>query len=343
MNAPPVLPYERYFHLRDNPFAPEQGLHVRPDIELKLFEGQLDAFRYFIQLEAFAKAQELIDDLVYGETTSLLTGTLPCVIIVGPRGAGRGTMADYLAYRLREECASHKMPLPSMQTVREDSEDTARVLQAVRAPVLEHLRANGVPVGEVLQNVGIVDGGLPEVEPLSQLYRALAGKVKATLPILVLAVEGITASREKWLTTLRNLLGPLRVFLVFFTEDTSVATLFVSKPDTSVRLRVDVGELKEKDQLEFLQCRFKTLETAERADLSDPLFPYTKDVLRQAFPAGEKTTIKQFVTLCSAALDSRLSDFRRAPPVPGADASVSWDNFKRALARRLGRMPGAQP
>jgi hypothetical protein len=296
------------FQLADHPFSPDRARDVSPTRPLNVFQA---GDRYFARLSGFAAASAEITAFYEKQTVSLLQGDTPAMLILGSAGSGRNTFACFAAYQLKEHCQRARLPIPNLASIADvhddPSEDYARLLEAARPLVLQHLGANGAawevaaaPFGEFKQEA-------PNRSQIEALFRSpgLMAAPPATLPILVMPVGPIESRNAWWMSAFRELFRPYRVAPIFMTNDSTVADQFEREIDQP-RLPVQIGALQAEDAVAFLRHRFSLLRVAADPPTGE-LFPYLPDAIRSLFTDGTAGQIKYFINLCNAAFNAKAS------------------------------------
>ena len=305
--------FEQYFYLRDHPFAPDNGRYVRPERPINLFAAGTDADRYFAPLNPFAKALKDVDEFLQDYTGALEGGQPPSLLVLGPPGSGRNTVAAYAAWLARKEYESSAPGGLGFSDLEATSEDIARVLDELRQIVVDHLERHGVSCAGTLKNAGPFDPNAPNQIQNERLFKTLANRVPPELPINIVAIGPITARRESWMATLRGLLAPLRVMTIFLTDDSTVAATFDDDAVHAPSLSVAIEQLMPDDGIALLKHRFDVLKTDDRAKRApNEIYPYSDELVRGLFPGKQPADIKYLISVCNAAFNSKLSELRRS-------------------------------
>ena len=328
--------FEKYFHLRDHPFAPDDGRDVSPEKPLNVFASGEQSIPYFARVAAFERALTDIEQFFAEKSRTLHRGKPPALLILGPSGSGRNTVAAFAAHLLRLRCAEEQAPSPNFTDLGAiTSEDYARLLDDMKSVVLDHLTAQGIQWDSTVNAVGPMNPDAPNQAQLERFYKNLARKNLDTIAVNALAIGPITVRRESWMLNLRLLLAPLRVLPIFLTDDPTVATTFDNTADQSPRQSVEILELALDDAVMLLRQRFLLLESRDRGErVIDALFPYSDDLIRRLFPNRQRAGIKYFISVCNAAFDaklSRLKKFDRSNDPPQPDPRLTWDDLQKAI------------
>ena len=338
---------ERYFHLLDHPFAPESVRGVSPERPFNVFNASRASEAYFARLNAFAQAITDLESFFADQYRSLRSGKPPAVMILGPSGSGRNTMAAFAAHLLRAECERQKLSAPSFADVSDSSDDPARFLEEIRQVVVEHHTRHKVDCSAASTAAGAINPDAPVGTQLERFFKNL-GKGTVTpddLPLNVIAIGPIYARRERWMGEFRELLAPLRVAPIFYTSDTTVSATFTAAQEQTPSVTVQLFELEPEDAFSLLRGRFSLLKSADRDTTAlDALFPYSDVVIRRLFPQRQRVNIKYILTVCTAAFDRKVSRLSRydptanpAPPPP--DPMVTFQDIEDAIRRAPGGRP----
>jgi hypothetical protein len=329
---PPAEILTKYYLLSDHPFEPERDTKRHFDFkaqnlslmkELRMFEhSQLKD--YFVNVGSFnascAEVENFLHNVGYNGSPAP-----PAILIQGARGSGMDSMAQYVALAVRARAAgatSYLIPIPSASQ--------SRLLVLVKAE-LKGFMPNEEKI--FTKYDGLIDPQKPDLAYLRAMFLELAARNIPNQP-LILLLKSVSWDCRDWLLSLYQLLSPLNVFLVFFTEDTRVASWFddlVAKSlllGRSVRLRgLDAGEGRS-----FVEMRLSSFRSVSVVPESFPFNPQALPLIFRDVPE-QRVGVKFFIQILRNSLNAKIAALEGSyvdPPPPRSAIQIEWMDISDA-------------
>jgi hypothetical protein len=316
----------KYYSLHDNPFEPEQDAPRKINFkqsklslmrELKMFE-QPALKNYFVKVGSFkiasAEVESFLDSIGYNGSP-----VPPAILVQGAKGTGMDSMAQYVALAIRD-----RAPGATLSPVPIPSASQPRLLILIKG-ALERFLPDGKEVFARYDK--LIDPRRPDLAFLKAMLQELATGNIPDQP-LILTLNSIAWDSRDWLLWLYTLLSPLNVFLVFFSDDTRVASWFddlVAKgllPGRSLRLKgLDAGEGKL-----FLELRFDDFRAMAVAPKTFPFSPAALPLIFQDVPE-QRVGVKFLLQILRNSLNAKIAALEKSyadPPPPPPSIQIEW-------------------
>lgn len=315
----------KYYFLNDHPFDPERDTGRKLELkanklsllrELKMFEHK-ELKNYFVKVGPFKIASATVDDYLdgIGYTGSPVP---PAFLIQGAKGTGLDSMINYVADAIRDHAPGatlHSTPIPSASQ--------SRLLFLLKGLLEKFLSESS----EIFARYAFINPSRPDLAYLEAMLKELAAGSVPDRP-LILALGPIAWGSREWLVWLYRLLAPLNVFLVFYSDDTRIASWFDdlvkqnSLSGRTVRLKgLDAAE----GQL-FLALRFEDFRTAAVDPKSFPFSPVALPSIFRDVPE-QRVGVKFLIQILRISLNAKLAALEKSyvePPPPPNLIQIEW-------------------
>jgi hypothetical protein len=304
------------FCLMEDPFDPK--IDPRKNFSFadkKAFLTQaLDIFKfeeleyYFVKTGMFKNAVEKVEGFLGDSNYAVAANNPPTFLIEAPRGAGRSSLANQIAYQVKQyingDCALETVPVVG--------EDEAKLVFAIKKLLEAHIQRNKIPACEMVFTIYpdtlVLSPNGPDLVFLSTIFQQLRNCMLSATP-LILIIEEITYERMGWMSNLYTMLAPLNVVLIFLASDYRVRKQY-EKLITNGDLTgcwVGLNKLDQQSAINFLIERLDWF----RKDKCDPtklkVFPFDPKVFAQAFK-DEKKGVKLLLIIFRRAFNLKVKE-----------------------------------
>jgi hypothetical protein len=351
MGVPIQQVLANHFYLEDHPFSPHIDHQNNFDFQKNkaLLTKPLDVFRvndldrYYSKVGVFGS--EIARVTAFLNNLGLIDeGRPPAILVEGERGCGADSMANYIAYLIKQRCQAPPTLL-SMPPV--DSENRAKGLLAAEMTLEMHIEEQHLQGCDALlrrfnERIHPTD---PDEMLLKLLFSNLRPKLEGA-PWLILISGPVTYLRSDWINTLHEQLSPLNVSFIFITDDPKVTVQFESQVQTGNIIpghTVRLTGLDRKEGQDLLEARMKFFRLANSPANKVGLFPFEQvafDQLFQGHPQN-KVVIKKLIEHCQRALNKKVGELSRAQGAAPPSPFITWDYFTTTLAEVI-RAGGAR-
>jgi hypothetical protein len=316
------------FFLSDNPFAPSEdpqrnfrfgtrGAYLNR--ALNVFEVA-ELLEYFVKVGPFGSAVTDLDE--YLENTGYPQGGAypPAFYIYGATGAGRSTMAYYIAHRIRERAGPAGVMLGEVPV---KGSDLAKHLFSIKGFIKRH--ATRQEAEAALEIIKEYETQMNALEPNERLLKEMFTMLRPNmmgLPPLILVMENLEyVHHDRWFGELYRTLKELNVVFIFIGED-ALADRFEGLLRSKVisGLIVSLDKLDRQAGVEFLQRRVETFRLPTLPPGRHNLFPFIEQELDVAFKDPAALDLRYMLNLLNGALKLRLkklAPFYAAPRAGG--------------------------
>jgi hypothetical protein len=302
------------FFLVDNPFSPAEdtkrkfkfgtrGAYLNR--ALNVFEVT-ELLNYFVEVGYFKSA---VDDLKeYLSNTDYPQGGAypPAFYISGASGAGRSTMAYYIAYRIKElskpaEAALGEVPVKGS--------DLAKHLFSIKGFIKRHAIKHKVQA--CLEIIQEYETQMTAAEPNERMLKEMFSMLRPSMigmPPLILIMESLEyVHHDKWFGELYTTLKDLNVVFIFIGDDAltdKFEGLLRSKVISG--LIVSLSSLDRNVGTDFLQQRVDTFRLPTFPAGANNLFPFFEQELAVAFKDPPALNLRYMLNLLNTALKLKL-------------------------------------
>jgi hypothetical protein len=328
-----------YYSLSDHPFDPQTDQKRKLDLkarklslmrELKMFEHS-ELRNYFVKVGSFLTTSEALDKLL---TDSNYNGSPvpPALLVQGTKGTGMDSMAQYAALAIRD-----RAPGAILRLVPIPSASKPRLLMLIKGE-LESFLPDGKDIFAKYDK--LLDPRKPDQAFLTTLIRELTTLNIPDQP-LILTIGPINWDCKDWLLWLYQLLAPLNVFLIFFSDDTRIASWFDDQigkgliPGLCLRLK----GLNAAEGQQFVEKRFDDFRAASVTPKSFPFHPTVFPGIFKGVPE-ERVGVKFLIQILRNSLNAKISTLEKGyviPPPPQKTIQIEWVDISSAYEVVLNR------
>jgi hypothetical protein len=327
------------FFLVDNPFSPTEDTERKfrfgtrgayLNRALNVFEIK-ELLEYFVKVGYFKSA---VDDLTeYLDNTDYPKGGAypPAFYIYGASGAGRSTMAYYIAHRIKElskqaEAALGEIPVKGS--------DLAKHLFSIKGFIKRHAAKHEVQA--CLDIIQEYDAQMTAAEPNERLLKEMFSMLRQSmidLPPLILIMENLEyIHHDRWFGELYTILKDLNVVLIFI-GDNALTDRFerLLRDEVISGLVVSLSSMDREMGTSFLQSRVDTFRLSTFPAGANRLFPFFEPELAVAFKDPPVLNLRYMLNLLNTALKlklRKLAPFYTGQEGPGAAPQFSEDELR---------------
>lgn len=285
------------FCLVEDPFDPKVDPHKKfsfSDRKASLSRS-LDIFNiaeleyYFIKIGMFKDAVDQVANFLLGSGFNVASNNPPTFLIEAPTGAGRSSLASYIAYQVKK----HSGGKSALQTVPVGTEDEAKLAFSIKKLLEMHVKHENLSDCETVfvtyPDTLILGPNGPDMSFLSTIFQQLSTCMVGAPPLLLI-IEEITYERMGWLSNLYKMLAPLNVILIFLTNDVRVRKQYEKLRSNGdlTGCRVRLGKLDEQAAVDFFVQRLDSFRREKCDETKRNVFPFDPKVFTQAFKDEEK-------------------------------------------------------
>jgi len=302
------------FFLADNPFSPGEdtqrnfkfgtrGAYLNR--ALNVFEVK-ELLEYFVKVGYFKSAVEDLDKYFLNSDYPKGGDYPPAFYIYGASGAGRSTMAYYIAHQIKERCKPAEAMLGEVVV---KGSDLAKHLFSIKGFIKRHVKNQpGHPGLEIIEEI---ETQMTAAEPNERLLKEMFAMLRPSmigLPPLILIMENLEyIHHDRWFGELYTNLRNLNVVFIFIGDD-ALADRFegLLRSEEISGIKVSLSSLDQKTGTEFLQQRVDTFRLPTFPDTADPLFPFFEQPLAVAFKDPPVLNLRYLLNLLNTAFKLKL-------------------------------------
>jgi hypothetical protein len=354
------------FCLEDNPFDPGRDPQCNFDFRASKasLAKPLDIFNinglepFFIKIGKFREAVEKAEAFIVESGWTPGVDLPPTFLVQAESGAGRSSLANYIAYLVKDRVIQGDAALHT-ETVQ--TEDYAQLVFSLKKVIEVHASTFSV---DATKNAfaaypdTLLDANAPKLNHLNNLFQMLARPMAAAPPLLVV-VESITYKRRDWMQRLYETLSPLGVVLIFLTDEDRVRVAYdaLTAPGDMSGCAVELGPLDKTLAVDFFDTRFRPYRLIGCGQANWELYPFGQDIFNMAFmsEAGESPAygVKFLLAVFRRALNTKIykltPSFSQAgaqggkPQLPPEQVVITWTDVEDAFRGVLRKAARARP
>lgn len=255
---------------------------------------------YFVKIGMFGTAVQKVSDFLAPGDYDVGINNAPSFLIEAPGGAGRRSLANQIAYQLKQyingDCALETVPVVG--------EDVARLVFSIKKILESHVQNKNIPGCDAVFTifpdslVNPITG--PDLNLLTLMFTQLNQHMLGAPP-LILLVQEITDGRKRWISTLQTMLAPLNIVLIFLTSEYEVRRHYENLINGNLNgCWVGLEKMDQQSATDFLTARLDSFRKNQCDPAKQNVFPFDPAVFQLAFQDENK------------GVNRLLSHFRRA-------------------------------
>ncbi len=342
---------DQCFCLVEDPFDPKVDPRKNFTFTKAKLSATLDIFNiaeldsYFIKIGMFRDAVDRVANFLEGDGYDVATNTnTPAFLIQAPRGAGRSSLANQIAYQVKQyiggDCA--------LQTVPVVGENDAKLLFLIKKRLETHIQRYGIQdctstFTTYPDNLLMSSNG-PDLTLLSTIFEELTVCLKGAPPMLLI-VEEIDYPKIGWISNLYRMVSPLNVVLIILTSDYRIRKHFeqLMNDGTLTGCWVGLNNLDRQAAIDFMIERLDWFRKEECDAKKLDVFPFDPSVFTQAFKDEDKG-VKKLLGLFGRAFTFKLNELNDHPEPENLtleELLITWEYFDGSF-RKVVRETGAK-
>jgi hypothetical protein len=342
--------------LEDNPFDPSRDPQNTFDFRANKASlvKPLDIFNisalepFFIKIGKFQEAVDEVEEFLIENNWTPGVDQPPTFLVKAENGMGRTTLANYIAYLVKDQRVAG---VASLYTQDVPDENFAQFAFSLKKVIEVHAKESRITGCDSVFSTfpdALLDppgGGGPRLNLLNNVFQMLV-KPLSNAPPLLLVVESITYEREDWMYRLYKMLSPLNVVFIFLTTDERVRMSYneLVEAGSMAGRSVELEALDQALTLKFFNVRFGLYRAAGPCAGQWYLFPFGQDIFDQAFKPEkddeESPTfgIKFLLAVFRGALNLKINRLSKAfaqpnPQLPPDELAIIWNDVEDAFKR----------
>ncbi len=342
--------------LEDNPFDPSHDPQSTFDFRANRasLAKPLDIFNiselepFFVKVGKFQEAVDEVGQFLIENAWTPGVDQPPTFLVKAQNGVGRTTLANYVAYLVKEQCVAGPAALYTLDV---PNEDFAQLAFSLKKLIEVHARENkvaGCDIIFVTYPDTLLDSGTgPKLPLLNNVFQMLTKPMSDAPPLLVV-MESITYEREDWMFRLYKMLSSLNVVLIFLTDDERVRMTYNELVEGGAMdgRSLELEPLDKALTLEFFDMRFGLYRPGGQCKGQWDLFPFGQDIFDIAFTPEKDDEddpafgVKFLLTVFRGALNVKINklspSFAQAnPQLPPKQVAITWKDVEVAFRRAV--------